>query len=41
MNAPARRRNQYTPIVERGWFLALVGAAAVVLLCASAFGLLP
>ena len=24
---PRRRRNQYTPIVERGWFLLLLGAA--------------
>lgn len=36
-----RRRNQYTPIVERGWFLALFGVVAVGLLWSSAQGLLP
>ena len=30
MNSPARRRNQYTPIVERPWFL----ACGLVIVCA-------
>ena len=38
MNAQARRRNQYTPIVERGWFLALMWAVGLGLLWAGAQG---
>lgn len=36
-----RRRNQYTPIVERGWFLILIGAASIGLLIAASQGWLP
>lgn len=36
----ARRRNQYTPLLERPWFLAFAIVVAVAILLARAWGML-